>query len=43
MSISALVTMLSVQLLVSTVTFYFIFRVLRKSRPNKPSGTPEQF
>lgn len=43
MSPSALFTMLVVQLLVSAITFYFIFQVLRKNRPNNPSDTQEQF
>lgn len=43
MSTSALFTMLVVQILVSTITFYFIFQVLRKGRPNNPSDTQEQF
>ncbi len=43
MSPSALLTMLVVQLLVSVITFYFIFQVLRKKRPNNQSDSQEQF
>lgn len=43
MSPSALLTMLIVQLLVSATTFYFIFQVLRKNRPNNSSDNQEPF
>ncbi|WP_395069138.1 hypothetical protein [Gracilimonas sp.] len=43
MSPSALFTMLVVQVLVSAITFYFLFQVMRKKRPNNSSDSQEQF
>lgn len=35
MSLSALITMLAVQLFVSIITFYFMMLVLKKNQQNK--------